>query len=351
MRMRYGFWIVLLALWVLPQAVQSQTVVPFNDAHWFFSPYNWTPLGTTETVANEPGAYCSLTFAGSSQAVLSLDTTGIPPAIGSATSTTMVVQGSIDNNPSPPHTLLTTDTQLTLATSLSPSAHTLRFWFVASNNYGSTADYKDRWTQTVPVTGGYLVPPQSLRLTGLSLDSGATVAPPTVRPKRALFFGDSITEGLHVYSANPAISDSARTFAIICVQQLNAEYGIVGNPGQGWVKTLNGSGVPAFGQAFSQFYAGTPRFPLPNGVQAPDYVFLNMGTNDDLSPNDFNGDGLSDLVLQNTVTNQIAVWFLNDAAVLNGAFFPALPDSDYQIVGSDDFNGDGKTVRLLRPPK
>lgn len=447
MRLRFGLWIVLLALLFLPTAVWSQTVVPFNNPNWFFSPYNWTPLGTTEIVANEPGAYCLLTFANSSQAVLNLDTAGIPPAIGSSTSTTMVVQWSIDNIPSPPHTLLTTDTQLTLATSLTPSAHTLRFWFVASNNYSSNADYKDRWTQTVPVTGGYLVPPQSLRLTGVTLDSGATVSPPALRPKRALFFGDSITEGLHVYSTNPAISDSEQTYAITCARQLNAEYGIVGNAGQGWVKTLSGSGVPAFGQAFSQFYAGTPRFPLPPGTQAPDYVFLNMGTNDDLTPhisdntvtadalawlqqirtylptseillvvpfrssyaaalksaytqyqalqpndkqtlylnlgvtamtsitnpggssdgihpyapiqaelgfqltaalqttlgsNDFNGDGLSDLVLQNTVSNQIALWFLNDATVLNGAFFPSLPDSDYQIVGSADFNGDGK---------
>jgi lysophospholipase L1-like esterase len=447
MRLRYGFWIVLLALLFLPKAVWSQTVVPFNDANWFFSPYNWTPLGTTEIVANEPGAYCLLTFSNSSQAVLNLDTAGIPPAIGSSTSTTMVVQWSINNIVFPPHTLLTTDTQLTLATGLTASAYTLRFWFVASNNYSSNADYKDRWTRTVPVKDGYLVPPQSLRITGISLDSGATVSPPALRPKRALFFGDSITEGLHVYSTNPAISDSEKTYAIACAGQLNAEYGIVGNAGQGWAKTLSGSGVPPFVQAFSQFYADTPRFPLPTGTQAPDYVFLNMGTNDDLNPrisddivtggalawlqqirtylptseiilvvpfrssyaaalksaynqyqalqpndkqilflnlgftamtsitntggssdtihpyaptqaalgyqltaalqtalgrNDFNKDGLSDLVLQNTISNQIALWFLNGATVLNGAFFPSIPDGDYQIVGSADFNGDGK---------
>ena len=446
MRARHEMWIVLIALLFVPKMGWGQTTVPITNPSWSFSPYNWNRLGSAEIVANEPGAYFSMTFSGSSQAVLNIDTLGIPTANGSATVTTMVVQWSIDSVLSSRHTLLLSDTSLPLATGLTSGTHTLQFWFTSSNDYANF-DYKNRWTRSVSITGGYSVPAQSLRIASMTLSSGATVSAPTLRPKRALFFGDSITEGAYTMNSSPTTSDARQTYAAACAQQLNAEYGSVGNAGQGWAKSLSGSGVPVFPTVYSQFYDSTPRFPLPAGTPDPDYVFLNMGTNDDLNPrvadatitsgaqtwlqnirsslstsqiflvvpfdgayatalttaynnyiaahptetkmallnlgstaqtiitapgnssdgihpyasasralgfqlaaaaqtalgrSDLNGDGLSDLILQNTNTNQIGYWFMNGATIQNTAPVSPVPFSGYKIVGSADFNGDGK---------
>ncbi len=444
MRSRHGIWIVLLALMFLPQTSWSQTV-PVGNSNWTFSPYNWNTLGTSEIVTNQTGAYFSLRFANNHRAILNLDMVGIP-ATGDTTS--LVVQWRIDSRLYPPHPLTVSDTRLTLAIDLDSSAHTVQFCFVSSDYH------RDRWTRTTSVAGGFLAPAQSLRVTGMTLDPGALVlAPETVRSRRILFFGDSITEGDVI---GPA-SDAGQTYAVRCAGMLDAEYGIVGNAGQGWTcSNAPASGVPIFRDAFYQFYQQGPRFPLLNGAPAPDYVVLNMGTNDaifgdiltparpdmvteyalawlhqmraylpysqvfivvpfggfyasalqsaytqyvisrpddtrvgflNLGPtaqtgltaqvsggtaqsydgihpnaathralgcqlatalqtamgrNDLNGDGKSDLILQQTASNRIGGWFLNGATVQGGAFVSSVPDSDYQVVGSADFNNDGK---------
>ena len=41
-------------------------------------------------------------------------------------------------------------------------------------------------------------------LQGLQLDDGAVAAAPDLLPKRAVFFGDSITEGVNAECHNPA---------------------------------------------------------------------------------------------------------------------------------------------------
>ncbi len=444
MRMRHGLWIALFTLLLFSKVAQAQNV-PVGSSDWFFSPYNWNVLGASEAVANEPGAYFSIRFAGSGSVVLNLDTVGM---LAAGDKTTLVVQWRIDSTVFAPHVLALSESRLTLATGLSNGAHTLQFSFVSSDYH------QDRWARTTNAMGGLPAPAQSLRVTGLTLDAGGTTLPPnSLRPRRLLVYGDSITEGAVIKPAN----DATQTYAIALAQLLNAEYGIVGNAGQGWTASnAPASGVPIFRDAFSQQFSLGPRFPLLNGAPAPDYVVVNMGTNDAifgdvfnparpnlvteyalawllqmraylpasqvfivvpfggfyaealqsaytqyaiarpmdaavhfinlgstaqtgitaLSPggtaqsfdgihpnaithfalgcqltaaiqtslgrNDVNGDGKSDLILQNMASNQIAAWFQNGAMVQGGAFVSPVPDSDYQVVGSADFNGDGK---------
>jgi hypothetical protein len=56
---------------------------------------------------------------------------------------------------------------------------------------------------------------------------------------------------------------------------------------------------------------------------------------------DFNGDAQADLVWQNSVTGQRAVWFLNKGNFVSSIFLPTV-SRDWQIVGVADFNGDGQ---------
>ena len=449
MRLRYLLCMVLLSLLLLPQTLSAQTfTIPTSDPNWFFSPYNWTIPGTlsaasvfsSEIVTNQPGAYFTLSFTGSKQVTLNIDTLSLP-AVGNTTS--IVVQWRIDNTLYSPHTLLLSDTQLVLAPDLTFGTHTLQFWVVSSDYH------QNRWAKSTTLVNGFQAPAQSLRITGLALGQSGSLAPTTgLRPKRILFYGDSITEGAGITPGD----DASQTYATVCAQVLNAEYGVVAHPGQGWAENIAPtSGVPNFGEAFNQYYDQTPRFPLASGTPIPDYVVINMGTNDSiygmdpgvvtkyavacllqirgnlpgsqiflvvpfggfqaqalqsactqylqtnptdtkvhlinlgataqaglmgqvvggsaqsfdgihpnlathralgyqlaaamqtaLGSNDVNGDGKSDLILQNVTSNQIADWFQNNTTVLNGALVPSIPDNNYQIVGTGDFNGDGR---------
>src|SRR5215469_259355 len=53
---------------------------------------------------------------------------------------------------------------------------------------------------------------------------------------------------------------------------------------------------------------------------------------------DFNGDAQADLVWQNSVTGQRAIWFLNKGNFVSSIFLPTVA-TDWQIVGVADFNG------------
>jgi uncharacterized delta-60 repeat protein len=64
---------------------------------------------------------------------------------------------------------------------------------------------------------------------------------------------------------------------------------------------------------------------------------------------DFNQDGKPDYVLNNAVTHQTAVWFLNNNVFIGAAFGPTLP-ANWNVVGVADFDGDGRPDYLLFNP-
>ncbi|BDI27967.1 hypothetical protein CCAX7_000180 [Capsulimonas corticalis] len=56
---------------------------------------------------------------------------------------------------------------------------------------------------------------------------------------------------------------------------------------------------------------------------------------------DFNGDGMIDLLFQNSATGSLVAWYLNDLVVTETVAFPT-PATGWKVVGVGDFNGDGK---------
>ena len=64
---------------------------------------------------------------------------------------------------------------------------------------------------------------------------------------------------------------------------------------------------------------------------------------------DFNGDGKADILWRNKVSGALAIWFLNGRTILNsGKPFATFADQNWQIVGSGDFNGDGRADLFWR---
>ena len=58
---------------------------------------------------------------------------------------------------------------------------------------------------------------------------------------------------------------------------------------------------------------------------------------------DFNGDGKSDLVVQNQITYQIAIYFMSGPYYQGGVLLPYNPPIGWKVAGVGDFNGDGQT--------
>jgi hypothetical protein len=60
-----------------------------------------------------------------------------------------------------------------------------------------------------------------------------------------------------------------------------------------------------------------------------------------LGTGDFNGDGKSDVLLENT-SGQVGIWLMNGTQIATAAIVGSMT-SDWHIVGVGDFNGDGKS--------
>lgn len=239
----------------------SGTKIALNDANLFLSPYNWNLDATGTATTVQPGAYLTGGFQ-SANIRLDLDTSSLAvlrDRVGP------MIRWQVDDATPQVYQLVAGDVQIPLnAAPLSAGPHTFKVWFLAAD-YG-----QDRWN----------LPAESLRITGVTLDEGGTTTVPALQPKRILFFGDSITEGVHTESASkdPVRDDNARhAYPTTCAAALNAEFGVVGFARQGWtVPAQEGSNVPSFVNAWKLQFAGTPRLFTP----APDYVVVMEGPND-----------------------------------------------------------------------
>ena len=63
---------------------------------------------------------------------------------------------------------------------------------------------------------------------------------------------------------------------------------------------------------------------------------------------DFNGDGKSDILLQNVVDGSCYVWNLNNKTLVDSGYVGWTPGKDWVAKGTGDFNGDGKSDILLQ---
>jgi hypothetical protein len=271
--------VIALALVCLPRvkaaaaAAPNQPATPrqiaMTEASILLAPYVWRCTGSGPTARAEatlPGAYFKAVFQGSRAIRLLVDGTANTgcPAAGMP-----VIDYSLDGRAYHTVRLGTTGEvyAVTLATDLELARrHRLELHFRAAG-LGPA-----RWEGSAV----------HLRLAGLELEAGGSLLPGPERAKKAIGFGDSITEGVCVeglcaFYSNLLMNNARATwFPVVCAA-LDCEYGQLGTGGQGMVVPR---ALPPLARTWDHFDAATSR--LQNGQlqPEPDYVFCCMGTND-----------------------------------------------------------------------
>jgi len=243
------------------------TIAVTNGA-LFWSPGNWDLLniGTfgvsvATMQATAPGAYLKFIVTGTVNLTIGIDnstTSGFPSG------EMPTVCWSINGAPFTAVQLAPSQTSLGLSSSLSTgTTYAVEIYLQDSSQVNG---YADVWGSSG------VSPTNVLRINGITIDSAGSVSAATLRPKRSLHFGDSISAGYHVIASGA--DDATQSFVPLLAQAFNAEFGQVAYGGQGWT-VAGGSNAAPFITAYNLYSVGRSR-----SLTGLNYVFIHHGTND-----------------------------------------------------------------------
>jgi lysophospholipase L1-like esterase len=253
-------------------------VASINNQSLLFSPYGWGTVNNGVQTSNA-GAYIKFRFNGS-QATLNVDTsnqTSFP-----------LLDVYVDGQQTGDQLWLknATNGQIKLFGG-GVGDHDVVVYFRRRELFDGTNP-----SVTAVKQQDWLTDAEHLRVTGVGVNGGSGFLNNSfAHSKTAVFFGDSITEG-GVQTFEPNAPDrpanfpftdivnnfSYKTYAARLGDLLNVEYGQVGWSGSGWVRPSTPTGNPPILDSWLR-YNGQSTAPRNFNPQ-PDYVFINLGTND-----------------------------------------------------------------------
>ncbi len=253
-------------------------VASVNNQSLLFSPYGWGAVDNGVQTSNA-GAYLKFRFNGS-QATLNVDTsnqTSFP-----------LLDVYVDGKQTGDQLWLknATNGQIQLFGG-GAGDHDVVVYFRRRELFDGTNP-----SVTAAKQQDWLTDAEHLRVTGVDVSGGSGFLNNNfAHSKTAVFFGDSITEG-GVQTFEPSAPDrpanfpftdivnnfSYKTYAARLGDLLNVEYGQVGWSGSGWVRPSTPTGNPPVLDSWLRYNGQSTA--QRNFNPQPDYVFMNLGTND-----------------------------------------------------------------------
>jgi lysophospholipase L1-like esterase len=264
---------VLLTFCSILSAAETQTqssiTIAADHPNLLWSPYVWKQTGNGGAGRAEavmPGAYLKAVVQGTTTVGLIVDATANRDCPASSMP---VIEYSIDEGgwqvvPLKPRNEVY---RHSLADGLAlRSPHRVEIYFRAADLTQS------RWKSSTA----------HLSIAGLSADAGASLQTVTARSKKAIAFGDSITEGVGVDGLFKSwqsleVNNARATWFPFVASALDCEYGQLGSGGHGMTRTIH---LPPLPQSWDRYDAATSRLKDGQLLPEPDYVFCAMGTND-----------------------------------------------------------------------
>jgi lysophospholipase L1-like esterase len=239
------------------------------------APYVWKKTGIgpdAKIEANMPGAYITAVFKNASDIGIIIGGAG---NIGCASTAMPMVEYSVDFGPFVSEQLSKTEEHYVIPLYHGedpPAQHRIDLYF------RSAMLSRERWDSSL----------YSLRIAGFEVNDGASLISVPRRPRTAICYGDSFTEG--VYSELLALDkdthfygnlahNNARTtwFPLVCAA-LGCEYGQLGTGGQGMVITH--LQMPPLTDTWDHYCRDYSRLIDSKLLPEPDYIFCAMGSND-----------------------------------------------------------------------
>jgi len=265
-----GVMLVIGAGAVLRGAEEAAKQIAVDDAKIGLAPYVWKCSGAgpaARAEATMPGAYLKAAFQGSTTVGLRIDGTANQ---GCPAPSMPVVEFSVDEGPLKVVPLTKTGDLYTLSLAEGLDAATPHRFVL----YFRAADlFQNRWRGSTA----------HLRIAGIELAPGGSLLSCPKLPKRAIGFGDSITEGVGVDGLFTSwqllgVSNARATWLPIVSAGLGCEYGQLGSGGQGMSTTS--MAMPPLVETWDHYDAATSRLTGKLLLPEPDYVFCAIGTND-----------------------------------------------------------------------
>jgi lysophospholipase L1-like esterase len=241
-----------------------------SNAAWQagLSPYNWYTSASSYILAVNPGAYWKVNFGGTSVGV----TVDVSALVSGSVAAKQYPQLSwvIDGGSQSTAQLTSSSTTVSLGSSLSAGSHTLQVWCF------STDAYTARWAAGE----------SSCKITAMVLDTGQALSAATLNAKRMIIFGDSITEGAWILGNTTDLTNYSLyevgnySYADQVALDLGVEYGKASFGGQSWMNTFN-SDIPPLPNTWNYYFGTNSRlYGVSQFSPLPDYMMVNMGTND-----------------------------------------------------------------------
>ncbi len=233
----------------------NRNVIWHDNASLYKSKYQWVEQGNSLRTINA-NAEVKLGFTGTSLSMLLITGASADGSLacevdGSGTWTRF--------------DLTTTQREQSLASGLSSGSHTARIKYITYGQAGA-----NRYNTT-----------DSFAFHGIVLDAAASVSAPTIQPFKAIFYGDSHSEGVGITgNSGRATRDSRQAFPQIISDAISAECSTVGFGGIGY-NVASVASVPAAKNSWSEYFSGATRLTAGAYTEGePTYIFLHLGHND-----------------------------------------------------------------------